>query len=379
MTPVVATIVAVLVLAAIASFSIRSRNMQFWLGSYLRTHRERRRRAGAYPKHVYFCIADHHEPLAGTQDIDAGMRRTLRWCEGYRRAIQGHRDSDGRPPRHTYFYPAEEYSEEIVQRLATLCSEGLGDLEVHLHHDDDNAENLRVTLSEFAKVLHEKHGALRRDTTSGQLLYCFVHGNWALDNSRPDGRWCGVTDELSILNATGCRVDLTMPSAPSDTQTRKINSLYFAKGRPGHCKSHDSGRDVSVGEWSRPGELLMIQGPLGLNWREAKFGVLPRIETGEISYDARPSAHRVSLWRLLAPIVVGAPEHLFIKVHMHGATEKSLEMLFEEGGFDSLWTELERQYRDRDGCRLHYVTAWEMAGHIERLARGSLSQGFSAT
>ena len=58
---------------------------------------------------------------------------------------------------------------------------------------------------------------------------------------------------------------------------------------------------------------------------------------------------------------------------MHGATERSLRMLFEEGGFDMLWSELERQYRDRDGCRLHYVTAWEMASCIERLARGSPS------
>jgi hypothetical protein len=48
-------------------------------------------------------------------------------------------------------------------------------------------------------------------------------------------------------------------------------------------------------------------------------------------------------------------------------------MLFDERGFDTLWSELERQYRDREGCSLHYVTAWEMANHIERLATNGVA------
>ena len=374
MNPIfVAAGVALLLFAAASWAAIRARNMHIWLGSYWRSRGERRRRRRSFPRHVYFCIADHHEPFGGQRDEALALDRTRRWCAGYRRAIANHCDSDGRPPRHTYFYPAEEYSADVVAMLDALCREGLGELEVHLHHDNDNAANLRKTLLDFVRILHDRHGALRGDPSNGQLLYGFVHGNWALDNSRPDGRWCGVDDELSVLAETGCRFDMTMPSAPSDTQTRKINSLYFSKGRAGCRKSHDDGRDVAVGNWARPGEILMIQGPLGLNWRDARLGVVPRIETGEISFDARPSATRVSLWRELAPAVLGAPDHLFIKAHMHGATERSLRMLFDEGGFDMLWSELERQYRDRDGCRLHYVTAWEMASCIERLARGSPS------
>lgn len=352
---------------------IRSRNMQYWLSGYLKSYGDRRRRrARQFPQHVYVCIADHHEPFGGTQDLALAMHRTHRWCDGYRKAAANHRDSDGRPPRHTYFYPAEEYAAEVVDQIAGLCRDGLGELEIHLHHDGDNAENLHRTLRNFTAILHDRHGALRRDAATGQLLYCFVHGNWALDNSRPDGRWCGVDNELSVLGDTGCRVDMTMPSAPSDTQTRKINSIYFAKGKPGCRKSHDDGRDVRVGDWARPGEILMIQGPLGLNWREGKWGVLPRIETGEISFDARPSKERVRLWRTLAPAIDGAPEHVFVKLHMHGATDRSLAMLFDDGGLDRLWTLLEQEYRDRQGCRLHYVSAWEMAERIRRIATGDL-------
>jgi len=239
---------------------------------------------------------------------------------------------------------------------------------VHLHHDNDTADNLRRTLNEFTATLHDRHGLLRRDPATGQLQWVFIHGNWALDNSRPDGRWCGVDNELDVLYETGCVADMTMPSAPSDTQTRRINSIYFAKGRDGCRKSHDDGRPARVGDWAQDRELLMIQGPLTLNWREGKFGLVPRIESAELSFDAPPTAHRIALWGRCGISIDGAGEHVFIKIHTHGATERSMQMLFDQGGFDQLWTELERQYRDRPGCQLHYVTAWEMVSKIRELA-----------
>ena len=158
------------------------------------------------------------------------------------------------------------------------------------------------------------------------------------------------------------------PSAPSDTQTRKVNSIYFARGATGRRKAHDRGRDLVKGAgWGEPDELLLVQGPLTLNWRQAKLGLLPRIESAELSADAPPSANRVALWGRCRVAVRGAEEHVFIKVHTHGATEKSTRMLFD-GGFERLWSELERQYRDRDGCTLHYVTAWQMYSKVRELA-----------
>jgi hypothetical protein len=223
----------------------------------------------------------------------------------------------------------------------------------------------------FTKLLHERHGLLRRDEKTGRLSYCFIHGNWALDNSRPDGRWCGVDDELSVLVDTGCCCDFTMPSAPSDTQTSKINSIYFARGKSGCRKSHNVGRDCSVGDWAQPGELLLIQGPLALNWTDRKLGLVPRIESGEISADAFPSARRIAIWERCAVAVAGAEEHLFIKVHTHGAEERTSDMLFS-GGFESLWTGLEERFRDRPDCSLHYVTAWEMYDKVKKLCNRDL-------
>jgi hypothetical protein len=284
----------------------------------------------------------------------------------YPRLSTQHVDSFGRHPKHTFFYPLEEYDPDLINRLKSLCEAGFGDIEVHLHHDGDTAENLRGAIEAYVRVLHDTHGLLRKNE-SGQIIYSFIHGNWALDNSRPDGRWCGVDNELSLLVDTGCYADMTMPSAPSDTQTRKINSIYLASGRPGRRKSHDTGRDLRVGDRARSDELLLIQGPLTLNWRAAKLWIVPKIENAELSLDAPPTPHRVRLWGDCGISVKGAEEHVFIKVHTHGATESSMQMLFN-GGLEILWTELERQYRRSPDCTLRYVSAWEMYRTIVELA-----------
>lgn len=375
MSAVLAATTASLATLGVVGFAgwrlVRSRNMEYWLGAHVSAGLRglgHAKAASGQPRHVYFCFADHYEPYGGTTDRDLAHRRVAQWMAQYPEIARRHRDSDGRCPQHSFFYPAEEYDAELLDRLAALSREGYGDVEVHLHHDNDTAENLRRTLLEFTQTLHDRHGLLRRDPATGRLQWVFIHGNWALDNSRPDGRWCGVDNELDVLVETGCVADMTMPSAPSDTQTRKINSIYFARGRHGCRKSHDHGRDVAVGQWGQPGELLMIQGPLTLNWREGKLGLVPRIESAELSFDAPPTPHRVALWGRCGISVAGAPEHVFVKVHTHGATERSMKMLFDGGGFDRLWTELERQYRDQPGCSLHYVTAWEMVSKIRELA-----------
>lgn len=370
--------VASILFVAVAVFGmLRMRNMHLWILSYLKAVVDRRQNGPPGVVDVYFCFADHYEPYGYGASREKAHERVKRWAEGYPPIALRHRDSDGRHPVHSFFYPAEEYDPVVLDHVKTICSAGLGDVEVHLHHDNDTAENLERTLDEFKNVLFDRHGFLRRDPDTGEIVYCFIHGNWALDNSRPDGRWCGVDNELEVLIRTGCRCDMTMPSAPSDTQTRKINSIYFARGCAGQRKSHNDGRDVVPGEasgWSGSDELLMVQGPLCLNWRSRKLGLVPRIESAEISYDAPPTAQRVALWERFSPRLRGAENHVFIKVHTHGAGDKTTDMLFS-GGFDTLWSALEAQFRDRPGYRLHYVSAWEMYQKIRAVAMSANGVG----
>src|SRR5258706_13994182 len=100
--------------------------------------------------------------------------------------------------------------------------------------------------------------------------------------------------------------------------------------------AHDCGRNAELGQWGADDELLLIQGPLCLNWRQRKFGVLPRIESAEISHDALPTAQRAALWERCAIGVHGAPGHFFIMVHTHGPGGAYIVQLFG-GGTASLW------------------------------------------
>ena len=197
-------------------------------------------------QHVYICIADHFEPKWNRAPRHVQRERVERWAREYPRMVEGLEDSQGRCPQHTFFYPQDEYDPELVEPIARLCERGYGDMEVHLHHDNDTPDGLREKLDGFTRALHNEHGMLRRDE-QGRLAYAFIHGNWALNNSRPDGRWCGVNDETSILLETGCYADLTMPSAPDGCQTSIINSIYYATPDPSRPKAHDRGELARAG------------------------------------------------------------------------------------------------------------------------------------
>jgi hypothetical protein len=310
---------------------------------------------------VQFCFADHYEPYGGGADRAQAHARVRRWIEHYPEVAARHHDSFGNLPKHTFFYPAEEYEPALLEKLSTLCECGLADVEVHLHHD--NAGKSVRTLLKYVSILHERHGLLRRDPVGGKICYGFIRGNWALNNFRPDGRWSGVDYEFDILVETGCYADLTMPSAPSDTQTRKIDSIYFARGRPGSRKSHDSGRNVRAGGW---GER---RAAADTGCADAQLGGSPiplpaPHREREPSFDERPSPHRVGLWAGCAIGVQGAEEHVFVKVHTHGATERAMQTLFADDGA------LERQYRCDDEHTLRSLTAWEMYNAIHDLALG---------
>ena len=363
---VVSLLIVMLVVAALVlTWAIRARNMHIWLGSYLRRPRQSAVRG---PVHVMFCFVDHFEPNWRRVDLATQRQRVDRWCQDYRALASAHRDADGRPPQHSFFYPEEEYVEEHLTKLAQLCADGFGEIEIHLHHDNDTAENFTATISRFNELLHERHGALSRDPTTGQLRFGFIHGNWSLDNSRADGRWCGINNELILLRDLGCYADFTLPSAPSDTQTKMINAIYYATDDPLRPKSHNTGEPVRVG--GKPvGDLMIVQGPLGLNWRERRFGLIPRIENSDIRRASPPLPERVDAWVDAGIHVEGRPEWIFIKIHTHGTQEPDMDTLLGDAAH-RMHSHLETTYNDGEQHVLHYVTAREMYNIIKAAEAG---------
>lgn len=347
------------------------RNLHIWIGPYVRQRLAAGgRRLSVSPRHVVFCIADHFEPRWGGVDRETGVARVVRWIERYERAAPAFSDSDGRHPRHSYFFPLEQYDGECFDLLRRHCRKGFGEVEFHLHHQNDTADNLQRTLERY-KGIFSGDGFLGRDG-GGNVRYGFVHGNWALDNASPDGSWCGVNDELSVLHNTGCYADFTLPSAPSPTQTVTINSIYYAVDDPSRPKSHDRGIAVEVG--GRPparGKYLMIvQGALGLDWKWRRWGLVPRIENSDISAGHPPMRHRCALWLRASVVVKGRPEWTFIKVHTHGCTDENFRMFFENEGFARLHGALLDMRPDGGRSELHYVTAREMYNIVKAAEAG---------
>ena len=337
------------------------RHAELWMPGYLRGRMRALRRHSA-PKRVWLALTDHYEPFGGGVDVARALKRVAAWQDRWPRiAADAPRDADGKAPRFTFFYPQEDYHRETMDAIASMCHDGTADVEVHIHHKDDTAETFREKVSVFCRQLNDQHGLLR--VHDGRLAFGFIHGNWALDNSYPDGRLCGVKGELQVLRDLGCYADFTMPSLPVETQGRIINQIYWTTGDPERPKGFDSGVEALPCA-GRQGDLLMITGPVGLRFRGR---LMPRVETGELAVYDMPTAARVERWLDLAPRV---GDDIFIKLYGHSAREDNAAALLgshsSPGGLQTLFTAVDAACRRR-GLDLHWASAWEMFRALEKI------------
>jgi hypothetical protein len=262
----------------------------------------------------------------------------------------------------------EQYDADHIDALADLCRSGFGEVEVHLHHDDDTSENLRTQLLSFKEILSQRHGMLSHHRETGEVAYGFIHGNWALDNSNPHGHYCGVNNELDILRETGCYADFTLPCAPERAQTRTINSIYYAVDDPQRPMSHNTGT-LAGSAPPPPDSLLLIQGPLVLDWQHRKWGVVPRVENGCIQGNQPASIERLPQWLKARVQVPSRPDWFFVKLHTHGAPEENQAALLGEPmvRFHQALADLARTNRH---FHFHYVTAREMFNLVKAAEQG---------
>ena len=340
---------------------LRSRDAHVWFISYV--FRNKKKHHGL--KHIMFCFVDHYEPMWKGADAKTQYNRVKEWRVRYPEMVNIHYDSDGRKPCHTFFYPEEEYKKEYLDLIQEICDMNIGEIEIHLHHDNDTAEGLREKLNRFKKTLHDNHNALV--TEKDVIKWAFIHGNWALDNSLKSGRQCGVNNELLVLRETGCYADFTFP-APCEAQPATINNIFYAKGIPNKSKSYDQGVLVEVNK-AATGDLMIIQGPLLWNWKNRKFGIIPRIENSDIRISNPPTKQRVDLWVEANIHVKGKPDWIFIKIHTHGAQETDMETLLGDD-MSSMHSYLEEKYNDGEEYLLHYVSARELYNIVKAAEAG---------
>jgi hypothetical protein len=340
------------------STTLRERSVDLWLPDYLRGRMRRtaRRLLGPRtpgPVHLLVAVCDHFEPGWRTEDPARRDARATRWRHAYPELAARYRDADGRPPRHTFFLPIEDLRPSELDALAPLCRSRLAEVEVHLHHDGDDEDRLAARLRAGLTMLADD-GHLSR-ALDGRPRFGFIHGNWALGNARPDGRHCGVDDELRVLFGAGCYADFTFPAYPDASQPRRVNRIDWPRLEASLRRGADRADEARVGTHHRD-RLLLVHGPLVVAPREGGRGL--RVDYGALTAHDPPTPERIANWLAADIHVQGRPEWQFVKLHTHGAPEAQAESLLGRGGHE-LHEGLAELVR-RGTHRIHYVTAREL-------------------
>ncbi|HMT06744.1 MAG TPA: hypothetical protein PKA82_01990 [Pyrinomonadaceae bacterium] len=274
-------------------------------------------------KQVVITVADHFEPAWNDGpflDKKGQVEQLRKFHTMARETGNAVVDSDGTKFRHTNFYPAEQYDADILDIMAEMQVEGLGETEVHLHHGDpgtDTPEYLQNMLTDFRDTLAGRHKLLSRFDEDPDPKYAFVHGNLALGNSCK-GKHCGVDNEFEILRDTGCYLDMTLPSAPDRSQVSMLNKIYEAGGDLSRPVPHRVGRRFEVGS-SMPESPLLMTGPLVFYFPKRFGGMpLPRLDDGVLAANQPYSMSRFDRWMSANVTVAGRSDVVFIKLYCHG-------------------------------------------------------------
>lgn len=375
---------SILILGMLATVFVLRQALQSkpWFFEYFRYklfHPELGAQAGA-PVHVMFLFVDHFEPKEDTREISRQKARMQAWCEKYPEMARRHYDADGCHPKHGWFYLVEEWETEpadrdFLRQLAALSYDGFGEVDLHVHHgpgwhifpEIDTAEKLEAQIARLKRLYHET-GALITAEPNPQRVYGFIHGKWALDNSE-HGLYCGVNQELEVLRRTGCYAEFTMPSGHGSTQSRKINSIYYASTGKRACKNHDWGEDVRAGGHMREVKSLMILPGMIEIYLRNLFNRKSVVEKSNLDHHDLPSPRRIEQWVKCNIHVAGRPDWVFVKVHTHGAREENFDVCFGVHA-ETMHSYLEQHFNDGRRFKLHYVSPREAYNIVKAAEAG---------
>jgi hypothetical protein len=330
------------------SFYIIKKKLNYWLPAYIkRLFFSLNSETKNKPIDLMVLWVDHFE-LNGHKD------RLKAWSHDYPILAKRHKDSDGHHPKHTFFYAMDLMHEHELKALQHLVADGFGEFELHWHHDHDNERSFIHKMNTAFDIFHQ-YGYMKPYQTGKKACFAFIHGNWSLANSRGK-HFCGVDNEIDLLQKMGCYADYTFPALFSEAQPPWINAIYYTQ-KKNQAKSYFKGRESRVGQQTASDEFMIFQGPLTINWRDWRHHWHPTIENGDINeYPTHDDPKRIRSWIKQKIHVKGAPNWQFIKLFSHGAQDyrsvvsKTTEKMFHY---------FESHYNDNVRYRLHYVTARE--------------------
>ena len=308
--------------------------------------------ATSAPKHLLVFYADHFEPGYEFERVD-------RWVRDYPLLAQRHRDHDGRPLQHTWFYPGEQKIDSNLKALKHLVEAGYGEVEFHHHHMNRTPRFLEREYRDAIEHM-QRFGFLTTD--EGKTQFGFIHGNFGLDNGRGDF-YCGVNEELSLLRSLGAYADFSFPALWSDSQPPIVNHLYEAEDDP---KPYSYSREFPF-QGTPSARLPIFQGPLVVYPVFDPLRAFYKVEDANIHSSNPGTSDRVDQWVWADMHVPNRPDWVFIKMWGHGAESDTEVQDNLEGSFDQILNRFESRYNDGTRYVLHYVTARE-AYNVARAA-----------
>ena len=325
---------------------LQKKHVDIWLVSYLKGLLRGQPKVEG-PVHLMVMVVDHFE-LNGHEDrLDA-------WQNTYPRMVDQFRDADGHKPQHTFFYALDLMHEHELEALQPLVEQGYGEFELHWHHAHDTSETFVQKLEEVMPIFH-KYGYMKPVEPGKLACFAFIHGNWSLDNSR-GAEFCGVDNEIQLLQQLGCYADFTFPALFQRAQPPYINSIHYAVDT-GCAKSYEQARESEVGRVATESEFMIFQGPLTINWLDWRHKWHPNFEDGDLhAYATHGDACRIDAWVRQAIHVQGRPEWQFVKLFSHGAQDHKSVAGPET---TKMFAHFQDHYNDGEKYVLHYVTARE--------------------
>ena len=204
------------------------------------------------PVHLLLCVADHYEPQLGEAPPEVARARVERWVEDYPRLFGGFRDSDGRPPRHTFFYPARGVRARVPRRpgraVPRRLRRGRGPPAPRQRHGREPAAHAARTFKQTAGRAARPAGPRPRRPAS-----------WPTASSTATGRWTtrGPTaaGAASTTSWTCCARRAATPTSrcPRPRARRRRGRSTASTTRPTTPAGPSrTTRGVDVGHGARP-------------------------------------------------------------------------------------------------------------------------------
>ena len=336
------------------------------------------------PLHVMFAFVDHFEPFS------TSIPETRIWVDDYIDMACQHVDADGRHPVHSYFAFWAGYEvgcgngfniHSILKTLNEATYQGYGEVEYHLHHGvrDEGTRSEAAATNEFltwtnkAINVFNSHGAMITAEPVPQIAFGFIHGMWALDNSRtavwndPNSarQYCGVNQELRLLRELNCYADFTFKSPMPMTPEKTVDSIFYARDDE-FWASYQNLNNVFLVEVNQPmqGDLMIIESSNAPN----------NVGVHRNDYNAPATLARMDEWVGHNVHVVGQNNWVFVKVYTHGCLEDLTYQPAWDAFFgppmDQFYTDIETKYNDGINWKLHYVSAREMYNIVKAAEAG---------